>query len=327
MDLRRFVVAGVRELHPRQTAGLGQRVEFHRMVAGEGIAVAELDGLRRNAPMLGGECGHARLDRAGGDVRRHTVEIGTRRGGGRRSVGNLRRVGRGDADEMQRHAELFGDDLRHLGEQPLPHLGAAVIEMDGAVRIDMHQCARLVERDQGEGDAEHHRRQRDAPFDERVRRIEGLDALAPRPVVAGSLEVVDDGGLGLIVLDRLPVGRLLEPGAKQIGLAHVERIEPALAGDRVHRPLDRDHSLRPAEAAEGGVGDRVGLEPAGGDRGARQPVAVAGVKHRAVDHARREIGRAAAARVEHDVIAGDDARDRHSRRASQRENHGACRSA
>ena len=39
----------------------------------------------------------------------------------------------------------------------------------------------------------------------------------------------------------------------------------------------------------------------------RQPVAVAGVKHRAVDHAQREIGRAAASGVEHDVVAGDDA--------------------
>ena len=39
----------------------------------------------------------------------------------------------------------------------------------------------------------------------------------------------------------------------------------------------------------------------------RQPVAVAGVKHRAVDNAGREVGGAAAARVEHDVVAGDDA--------------------
>ena len=38
-----------------------------------------------------------------------------------------------------------------------------------------------------------------------------------------------------------------------------------------------------------------------------QPIAVAGVEHRAVDDAGRQIGRAAAARVEHDVVAGDDA--------------------
>ena len=39
----------------------------------------------------------------------------------------------------------------------------------------------------------------------------------------------------------------------------------------------------------------------------RQPIAIAGVKHRAVYHTGREIGRAAAARVEHDVVAGQDA--------------------
>ena len=64
--------------------------------------------------------------------------------------------------QSERHAEFLGDDLRDLGEQALPHLGAAVIELDRAVGIDVHQRAGLVEVDQREGNAELHRRQRDA---------------------------------------------------------------------------------------------------------------------------------------------------------------------
>ena len=56
--------------------------------------------------------------------------------------------------------QLLGHDLGHLGEQPLAHLGAAVIEMDRAVLVDVKQRARLVVGGHGEGDAELHRRQR-----------------------------------------------------------------------------------------------------------------------------------------------------------------------
>jgi hypothetical protein len=59
-------------------------------------------------------------------------------------------------------AELLGHHLRHLDEQPLPHLGAAVVQVHRAVGVDVHQRAGLVEVDQRERDAELHRRQRDA---------------------------------------------------------------------------------------------------------------------------------------------------------------------
>ena len=51
----------------------------------------------------------------------------------------------GDPDLVEIDAELLGDDLGDLDEQPLPHLGAAVIEVDRAVLIDVHQRAGLVE--------------------------------------------------------------------------------------------------------------------------------------------------------------------------------------
>ena len=55
-----------------------------------------------------------------------------------------------------------GHHLRHLDVEPLPHLGAAVVEVDRAVAIDVHQRAGLVVPGRGEGDAELDRRQRDA---------------------------------------------------------------------------------------------------------------------------------------------------------------------
>ena len=51
-------------------------------------------------------------------------------------------------------AELLRHHLRNLGVEPLPHLGAAVVHKHGAVGIDMHERARLVEVLQGEGDPE-----------------------------------------------------------------------------------------------------------------------------------------------------------------------------
>ena len=110
-----------------------------------------------------------------------------------------------------------------------------------------------------------------------------------------------------VVLDRLIVGRAIETGAQKVGLAHVERIEAALARDCVHDTLDGDHALRPAKAAKGGVGDGVGLQAAGQDRNVREPIAVAGVKHRAVTDAGRKVRGTAAARVERDFVTGDHA--------------------
>ena len=113
--------------------------------------------------------------------------------------------------------------------------------------------------------------------------------------------------LRLVVLDRLIVGRAIEACAQEVGLAHVERIETALARDCVHDALDGDHALRAAEAAKGGVGDGVGLQAAGQDRNVREPVAVAGVKHRAVTDAGRKVRGTAAARVERHLVTGDHA--------------------
>ncbi len=51
-------------------------------------------------------------------------------------------------------------DLGDLDVQPLPHLGPAVVQHDGAVGIEVQQRAGLVQVGGGERDAELDRRQR-----------------------------------------------------------------------------------------------------------------------------------------------------------------------
>ena len=65
-------------------------------------------------------------------------------------------------------AELLRDHLRDLGEQPLPHLGAAVIQVHGAVVIDVHQGPGLIEHDVGERNAELDRREREPALEKRA---------------------------------------------------------------------------------------------------------------------------------------------------------------
>ena len=63
---------------------------------------------------------------------------------------------------LEPDAEFFGGDLRYLLEQALAHFRAAVIEVNGAVLIDVHQRAGLIEMGERERNAEFHRRQRES---------------------------------------------------------------------------------------------------------------------------------------------------------------------
>jgi hypothetical protein len=64
--------------------------------------------------------------------------------------------------------EGLGDDLGDLGEQPLPHLGAAMVQQDRAVGIEVDQGAGLVQVRGRERDAELHRRQGQALLQDRA---------------------------------------------------------------------------------------------------------------------------------------------------------------
>ncbi len=82
------------------------------------------------------------------------VEVGGGGGGGGGGVGDGVGGRFGDVDGGQRHVEGVGGDHGHFGVQALPHFRAAVRDEDGAVVIDVHEGAGLVEPEGGEGDAE-----------------------------------------------------------------------------------------------------------------------------------------------------------------------------
>ena len=62
--------------------------------------------------------------------------------------------------------------LRHLGIQPLTHLGTAVVQLNAAVGIDMDQGSRLVEVLRGKGDTELDWCKRDTFFEYRAGLVE-----------------------------------------------------------------------------------------------------------------------------------------------------------
>ena len=93
----------------------------------------------------------------------------------------------GDVDAIEPDAEFFGRHLRDFLKQALAHFGAAVIEVNGAVLIDVHQRAGLIEVRERERNAEFHRRQRDAALQDRRARVEVLDLGAPPPVARRAL--------------------------------------------------------------------------------------------------------------------------------------------
>src|SRR3546814_2317831 len=63
-----------------------------------------------------------------------------------------------------------------------------------SVAVDVHERAGLVVGGEREGDAELHRRQRDAALQHRRACVEGADGFAPRLVVAVGLQARDDLG-------------------------------------------------------------------------------------------------------------------------------------
>ena len=103
---------------------------------------------------------------------RAAIEVGAGRGGSGRGVGNLAGVAGGGQHPRQRHAELVGHDLCHLGVQSLAHFGAPVVHLHAAVQVHMNQRAGLVEQGGGE---------RNTEFDRRYRQPASYDGLASVP--------------------------------------------------------------------------------------------------------------------------------------------------
>ena len=95
--------------------------------------------------LLGQMIRHPVADRVAGDFYGHPVQVTARTRRCRRSVWHFGCVGCGDFDEVQWHAKPRRRDLCDFLVQPLPHFGTAVVHLNRAVLIDMHQSTRLIE--------------------------------------------------------------------------------------------------------------------------------------------------------------------------------------
>ncbi|MPL80128.1 hypothetical protein SDC9_26021 [bioreactor metagenome] len=174
-DLRRGIEAGRRQRHPRAIGGQ-RHLGKGPVLARHRDAAAGKDHLARRAALARRqETGQPFAQGLAGGLHRHSVHVGPRRGRRGRGVGHLCGVARGDPHGVTVDAEDSRGDLTDLAVQPLSHLGAAVIEQDRAVGIDMHQRAGLVQMGQGEGDAEFHRAQRDAALQGSILAVPGGD--------------------------------------------------------------------------------------------------------------------------------------------------------
>ena len=68
--------------------------------------------------------------------------------------------------------------------QTLPHLYTTVIDQHGAVRIDDHECARLIQEGRREGNTEFYGCESKSPLPEFVGVIEHIDGTAARIVIS-----------------------------------------------------------------------------------------------------------------------------------------------
>ena len=146
-----------RPRRPARRSGISAVADAHA------VAAETRPRRRRSRYVSAAKAASRSLDRARRGLRRHAVEVGAGRGGGGRGVGHLAGVGGGDlARASSGDAELVAPrPARPWCTAPGPsrcRRGSA----GRAVGVDVHQRAGLVEMGGGEGDAELHRRQRDA---------------------------------------------------------------------------------------------------------------------------------------------------------------------
>ncbi len=248
-----------------------------------------------------------------GVVDRRPVDVGAAGRSGGAGIGHLLGVGSRDAHVLDRDAQAVRCHLGHLGVQALPHFGAAMIDADRAILVDVHQRAALVQHGRGEADAELQRHQGQPLLAMAAALVEGLDLLAARPVTGLRLELGDD----LVtdpVFNRLVVlrGQAARVAAErrilvQVDAAHIERVLAQLVGNVFDHRLDAEHALRAAKAAERSGTLHVRFATVADDVQVGQVVAVVDVQDGAVVHRAGVIGAVAATRGQHHVQTQDAA--------------------
>ena len=169
--------------------------------------------------------------------------------------------------------ETLRHHLRDLDVKPLAHLGAAMVQVHAAIRINMHQRAGLIERGQVERDAEFHRIDHQRLLDEGMRRVKRRDLLPPPCDSGGGFEFGEQDRR-VVRADRLAIRRYVGARRVIVGAADVIGGFAEHGGDAGDHRLDGEHPLRTAETAKGGVRHRVGLAGEALDAEMRQPIDV-----------------------------------------------------
>src|SRR6266852_5257465 len=93
--------------------------------------------------------------------------------------------------------------------QPLPHLRAAMVQLDAPVLIYKDERACLVEHGRRERDAKLHRRHGDPALAVRMQPVIALDGVPPRQETAALFQLRPDSGDTLSVFDWLAIVRHL----------------------------------------------------------------------------------------------------------------------
>ncbi|MNZ98430.1 hypothetical protein D3C78_1177120 [compost metagenome] len=188
------------------------------------LSIVEEDLLSANLMLPGQHVSQSLFDGQSRILRRLAVQVGAGGCRRRRGVRHFTGIGGGDLDTLYFHLKYFGDNLRHLGVQPLAHLGTAVVELNAAVGVNQYQRPRLIEEAGGKGDTEFDRRQRQPLLQDWVLCVELPNSQPPRLIIGTALQFGGDL-LQQILFHRLMVmGDVALIFTVVIGFTHRQRI-------------------------------------------------------------------------------------------------------
>ena len=276
------VKARGRKLDAGEISELHQFGKRQLLIAGDHTAVHKLNTLRIHIEMVGGKGDQPLLKGIGGIQRSHGVEVCTGRCRCRGGVGHLVSPGCRDLDAVDRQRKGVTHDLCDLDEKALSHLGAAMIEMDTAVSIDMQECACLVEPRGREGNTELDRCEGKTSHHQRICCVRLANRIAPCPVMTALLQFFDNF-IQHEVVDLHEVGcDVAVSTAVKIAFAYRQRIKTCGAGNALDNAFTCQHALWTAKTPKRGVGNRVGKGPLGSDIHGGKIVSVVDMKHGAV---------------------------------------------
>ena len=284
-----------------------QRVERHHLFTDLHRVGQELHLIFRHATRFSGKGHQPRFDLLRPVQGRHTVQVRPGRCRRGRGVRHFLSGGFGDLHPVEIHLERIGHDLCDLGVEALPHLGAAMVQVDRAIIVDVDQRSRLIVPGGREGDAEFHRCQRDTFADHPAFGVVLQHRLTARLIVGVFFQLfhhaVDD-----VVFDSLVIRRQVAAicfVTVEVRLAHLQRVFAQLIGDLFDHPLRCHNTLRATKATEGGVRHSVGLQRFAFQTHIGVEIGVIGVKQRPIRHRPRQVRGIAATRCKHAVHRSD----------------------